>query len=225
KCGELSCPICRPPCCLPDDFEQLYCLPDPVPGDDIYYKLFEKLYGMRTTEIHRPSFKTKTNYSTMKTKHIMSFCPSAACAKNVHITVKYVECNKLRLLFSAKKLSEQDFILLHGFLDTIFYTCGMLFYEQPDLYDDLESKNIDSDKEAEDQENTNKEDENESELEIFVNNLLSCTSKIEKLYYLAKIYSDICIKCGCLEVSKLNKDKYSYCTNCGGSSKSKKSFK
>ncbi|CAG8812892.1 39068_t:CDS:2, partial [Gigaspora margarita] len=44
KCDESSCPICHLLRCLPDDFEQLHCLPDLVPGDDIYYKSFEELY-------------------------------------------------------------------------------------------------------------------------------------------------------------------------------------
>ncbi|EXX63102.1 hypothetical protein RirG_155460 [Rhizophagus irregularis DAOM 197198w] len=50
KCGEPACTICRPPCCLPEDFEQLHRLPDPQPGEDMHYKSFEELYGKATTE-------------------------------------------------------------------------------------------------------------------------------------------------------------------------------
>ncbi|CAB4438909.1 unnamed protein product, partial [Rhizophagus irregularis] len=57
KCGESTCTICRLPRCLPEDFEQLHRLPDPVPGDDLHYKSFEELYGKQTTEDHRPSLK------------------------------------------------------------------------------------------------------------------------------------------------------------------------
>jgi len=42
KCGEPTCTICRPPRCLPEDFEQLHRLPDPQPGEDMHYKSFEE---------------------------------------------------------------------------------------------------------------------------------------------------------------------------------------
>ncbi|GES98595.1 hypothetical protein GLOIN_2v1782174 [Rhizophagus clarus] len=46
KCGEPGCTICRPPRCLPEDFDQLHRLPDPQPGEDMHYKSFEELYAM-----------------------------------------------------------------------------------------------------------------------------------------------------------------------------------
>ncbi|CAG8802429.1 1246_t:CDS:2, partial [Gigaspora margarita] len=39
------------------EFEQLHCIPDPVPGEGFHYKSFEKLYSIPTTEEHRPSLK------------------------------------------------------------------------------------------------------------------------------------------------------------------------
>ena len=158
KCGESTCTICRPPCCSPEDFEQLHRLPDSIPDEDLHYKSFEELYGTQTTEDHRPSFKnaktkTKKGMTTTKAKHTMPFCPSAIRAKNVGITVSCVECEKPRLLFCAKKLSEKDRKMLQGFLDTIFFTCGMSFHnilcdlamvilpKQPDEYDDTENEN------------------------------------------------------------------------------------
>src|SRR5436853_3069488 len=110
--------ICRPPRYSPEDFEQLHCLPDPIPGDDLHYKSFEELYGKQTTEDHRSSLKstkTKTKKNT-KTKHTMPFCPSAVRAKNVGITVNCVECEKPHFLFSIRKLSEKDKTILQGFL-------------------------------------------------------------------------------------------------------------
>ena len=58
KCGESTCTICRPLRCLPEDFEQLHYLPDPVPGEDLHYKSFDELYGItsRNNPI-RPIFK------------------------------------------------------------------------------------------------------------------------------------------------------------------------
>ena len=138
KCGEPTCTICRPLRCSPEDFEQLHYLPDPVPGEDLHYKSFEELYGMQTTEDHRPSFKStkakkKDKLTTTKVKHSMPFCPSAVRAKNVGVIVNCVECEKPRLLFSAKKLSVKESEILQGFLDTIFYTCGMSFHNTRDL--------------------------------------------------------------------------------------------
>ncbi len=75
----------------------------------------------------------KSEIKTTKTKHTMPFCPSAVCAKNVGITVNCIECEKLRLLFSAKKLSEKDKTTLREFLDTIFYTCNISFHDTCDL--------------------------------------------------------------------------------------------
>src|SRR6266540_3540866 len=138
KCGESACTICRPPRCLPEDFEQLHHLPDPVPGEDLHYKSFEELYGKQTTEDHRPSLKnakikTKGKMKITKAKHTMPFCPSAARAKNVGVTVNCIECEKPRLLFSAKKLSEKNKTMLREFLDTIFYTCNISFHDTCDL--------------------------------------------------------------------------------------------
>ena len=59
---ESTCTICRLPRCLPEDFEQLHRLPDPVPGDDLHYKSFEELYGKQTTEDHRPSLGPRTSH-------------------------------------------------------------------------------------------------------------------------------------------------------------------
>lgn len=173
KCGEPNCTICRPPRCLPEDFVQLHCLPDPVPGEDLHYKSFEELYGKQTTENYRPSLKNvktkaKGEKKITKGKHTMPFCPSAARAKNVGVVVNCVECEKPRLLFSAKKLSEKDRILLQEFLDTIFYTCGMSFHntcdlsiavppKQPDIHDVIEDDNG-----VDDQENMQEEDSNEN---------------------------------------------------------------
>jgi hypothetical protein len=137
KCSELTCTICRPLYCSPEDFEQLHYLPDPVPGENLHYKSFEELYGTQTTEDHRPSFKStkakKNKMTTTKVKHSMSFCPSAVCAKNVGVIVNCVECEKPHLLFSAKKLSVKERKILQGFLDIIFYTCSISFHNTRDL--------------------------------------------------------------------------------------------
>ncbi|CAG8856661.1 43526_t:CDS:1, partial [Gigaspora margarita] len=70
---------------------------------------------------------------TTKLKHTMPFCPSAARAKNVGITVFCSECEKPRLLFSLKKLTNKDREKLKRFLDAILYTCGTSFHNTCDL--------------------------------------------------------------------------------------------
>ncbi|GBB90964.1 hypothetical protein RclHR1_18020002 [Rhizophagus clarus] len=71
----------------------------------MHYKSFEESYGKETTEDHRSSLKnnktkTKEKMKFIRTKHTMPFCPSAAHAKNVSITVNCVECKKPHLLFT-----------------------------------------------------------------------------------------------------------------------------
>ncbi|CAG8846194.1 28703_t:CDS:2, partial [Racocetra persica] len=39
-------------------------------------------------------------------------------------------------------------------------------------------------------------------LKVFVSDSLICTTEIEKPYYSARIYPDVCVHCGCLDVSK-----------------------
>ncbi|CAG8815915.1 2760_t:CDS:1, partial [Gigaspora margarita] len=48
--------------------------------------------------------------------------------------------------------------------------------------------------------------------------LVLCDPKIEKPYYSARIYSDTCIECGCLNINKPAKDEYSRCSDCGSTS-------
>ncbi|CAG8784302.1 17660_t:CDS:1, partial [Rhizophagus irregularis] len=142
-------------------------------------------------------------------KHSMPFCPSAVRAKNVSVVVNCAECEKSRLLFSARKLSKKDRTRLQSFLDTIFYTCGMSFHNTCDLaittpvpskqHDEIE--NLDEGDDCNEDEPENSDDENKSDnnmkdsirelfLRVFVNDSWSCTSQIEKLYYSAGIYPD-----------------------------------
>ncbi|UZO22623.1 uncharacterized protein OCT59_014981 [Rhizophagus irregularis] len=238
KCGESTCTICSPIRCSTEDFEQLHHFSDPVPGEDSHYISFEKLYGTPTTEDHRPSFrdakaKKKENMITTKVKHSMPFCPSAIRAKNVGVVVNCAECEKPRLLFSARKLSKKDRTRLQSFLDTIFYTCSMLFHNTCDLaittpvpskqHDEIE--NLDEGDDCNEDESENSDDENESDNNIkdsirelfsrvFVNDSWSCTSQIKKPYYSAGIYPDVCIECGSLDINETAEDKFLHCSSC-----------
>ncbi|PKC15507.1 hypothetical protein RhiirA5_408130 [Rhizophagus irregularis] len=164
-----------------------------------------------------------------RAKHTMPFCPTAARAKNVSITVNCVECEKPRLIFSAKKLSEKDKTILRRFLDTIFYTCGMSFHNTCDLAMAISPKYDDGDEEGDDQEeimdvegdNENERDEpedsdNEDEESVFVNDSWSCASQVEKPYYSAGIFLDVYFECGSLEVTNVAKGEHPHCSGCGG---------
>ncbi|CAG8482011.1 8641_t:CDS:2, partial [Scutellospora calospora] len=111
----------------------------PTPGEDLYYKSFEKLYNTTTTEEYRLSLKDaklrtiKSGKTKATMKHTMLFSSSSICAKNVRIIVVCAEYEKLRLLFSAKKLQLKKHKLLESFLDTILYTCRMSFHNTCDL--------------------------------------------------------------------------------------------
>lgn len=80
KCKKNDCTICRPPHCSQEEFEQLYCLPDLVPGEDFHYKSFDELYRTVTSEEHKPLFKearlqkSKVNKTKTTTSHTMPFC-------------------------------------------------------------------------------------------------------------------------------------------------------
>ncbi|CAG8835044.1 23279_t:CDS:1, partial [Racocetra persica] len=50
-------------------------------------------------------------------------------------------------------------------------------------------------------------------LKVFVNDSLICTTEIEKLYYSTRIYPDVCVHCGCLDVSK-SANEYPRCNDC-----------
>ncbi|CAG8832438.1 32325_t:CDS:2, partial [Racocetra persica] len=65
-----------------------------------------------------------------------------------------------------------------------------------------ENNEDDSDRDIDDSNNNTEDSISELFSRVFVNDSLFCASKIEKPYYSAKIYSNICINCRCLEVSK-----------------------
>ena len=229
----------------------------------MHYKSFEELYGKETTENHRPSLKNtklKKKDKMKSSKHTMPFYPSAARAKNVGIIVNCVECEKPRLLFSAKKLTEKDKTTLRSFLDTIFFTCGMSFHNTCDLAiavspkrsDDDTDNTVNDDEEADDQEimdmedndenernesedSDNEESDNDEEEEpkekeaekeedsireifsrVFVNDSWSCASQVEKPYYSAGIFPDVCFECGSSNVTEVTTGEHPHCSICSG---------
>ena len=55
KCGSTTCTTCNPPR-LP---QEVFSLPDPVPGEDGHYKPFGDVVGTKIDESHHPSLQKK----------------------------------------------------------------------------------------------------------------------------------------------------------------------
>ncbi|RIB03381.1 hypothetical protein C2G38_2225241 [Gigaspora rosea] len=91
--------------------------------------------------------------------------------------------------------------------------------EKPDKNIEESSESTEkSDKIVEEFDTHEKDSINELFFKVFANDSLLCDAKIEKPYYSAKIYPDVSIECGCLNVNKPAKDKYPHCSDCGSTS-------
>ncbi|CAG8531714.1 5960_t:CDS:2 [Cetraspora pellucida] len=163
KCKKDNCTICRPPRCSREIFDQLHLLLDSMPRNDLHYKSFEELYGSETTEQYRPSrHESKSNVKKYK-KHTMPFCPSAFHAKNVEITVTCINCDKPRLLFSSRKLSDKDCKMLYQFLKMILYSCKTTFKNTSELTSATPSESLDEHGEGDDKNNDEGDDGDDSD--------------------------------------------------------------
>ena len=96
KCGKDNCTLCLPPVLPLDVFNTLNFLPDPVPDpvNDQHYRAFESLYGVSTSECHRPSLK-----SAGKKSHDIPFSPSGQTAANVGEVIFCSECLRPHVLY------------------------------------------------------------------------------------------------------------------------------
>ncbi|CAG8825221.1 9089_t:CDS:2, partial [Gigaspora margarita] len=90
--------------------------------------------------------------------------------------------------------------------------------KKPDKNMEESSKSAESDDIIEEFDTHKKDFINELFSKVFANDSLSCDAKIKKLYYSARIYPDVCIKYGCLNINKLTKNEYPCCSNCSGTS-------
>ena len=61
---------------------------------------------------------------------------------------------------------------------------------------------------------------------MFVNDSWTCESQVEKPYYSAGIYPDVCIECGSLDINEIADDEFPRCSSCGNNTAvSKKRWK
>ena len=188
KCGKEVCEhgICTPPTMA--GFNDLQSIPDPVPGEDGHYKTFQELYGTETSEIHRPSLASKEEKS-----HNVPFPPSKQTANNVTEHVTCSQCDKRRLLYSARKVRLSTKMSLLKLLNNYEYSCGSvlqtLSFPTTPLINEVVSQ-------------------------VFVKASHKCTSPIEVPYYSSESFEDICYHCGSDGEMIIDVDCYPYCHQC-----------
>ena len=152
-----------------DVFKQLRHLPHLTPGDDGHYLPFNEVFGMTTSEEHRPSFKKKKEVQRKSNhqKNSLPFYGSVQHVKNSQLMVQCDECSMWRLIFAKHKLTKDQRSELQLILRDNVYTCGSKLQ-------DLELRDEFREVEVRDH---------------------ACYDVIEKLYYSAN-YDPICIYCG-----------------------------
>ncbi|GES92325.1 hypothetical protein GLOIN_2v1786258 [Rhizophagus clarus] len=103
-------------------------------------------------------------------------------------------------------------------------TCDLAMAISPKQHDDTENDDEGNDQEIMDVEKKEPAEEPEKEKDsireifsrVFVNDSWSCASQIEKPYYSAGIFLDICFECRSLEVTNVAKGEHPHCSGCGG---------
>ena len=188
KCGIDQCAICLPPRSARDDFNRLDHLPDPTPGtDDVHYKQFHEVFNTPTDESAMPSLKT-----TKDRGHKIPFNPVKQHGANTQLTIECVECSKLRIVYSAKKLSTTERCNFNAVMSSMLFTCGAILAEFKAQVN--HEKNAILDK-------------------VFVRANNNCTKPIEALYYTLN-YAECCCHCGSKRRLIKTVNEYPICTPC-----------
>jgi hypothetical protein len=192
KCGSSTCYLCKPIRLSEDVFKQLRHLPHPTPGDDGHYLPFSEVFGLTTSEEHRPSFKKKKEVQKKSNhqKNSLPFYGSVQHVKNSQLMVQCDECSMWRLIFAKHKLTKDQRSELQFILHDNVYTCGSKLQ-------DLELRDEFQEVEVRDH---------------------ACYDVIEKLYYSAN-YDPICIYCGKDEPFS-SPSYYPLCIDCSHGGKS-----
>lgn len=121
KCGTDDCTICRPFRLPPSIFSEVHFLPDPEPGNDGHYKMFDEVYGTPTSEVYRPSLQ-----KCSARKKTLPFRATLQHVKNVDMMLLCEDCNMWRLLYSKHKLDAHEKLELEAALEGMIYTCGSM---------------------------------------------------------------------------------------------------
>ena len=160
-----------------------------MPGTDHHYKEFLEVFGRETDESARPSLKTGKDRNAK-----IPFNVVKQHATNTNLLLECAECNKLRLVFSAKKLSAAEKKLFNRVMSDMLYTCSVSL---------LEFKNANN--------------QNGQQLSIlekcFVRANHTFFKPVEALYYSVG-YSDYCCHCGCKRHLIKAANEYTMCRPC-----------
>ena len=116
-------------------FLKIYYLPAPtLKSLDKYYD-FDELYGQRPNEKDCPSMNRLASKNTAKKADFQ------LQASKARLAVKCRECNFPRLLYSRKKLLEDDELSISDYLTQVLYVCGVEVpgMYQPKLFDCFDS--------------------------------------------------------------------------------------
>ena len=124
KCGDINCKICKPPRLPREVFSKIHYIPDPIPSSNGHYKPFSEVYGMQTTECHRPSLAKHP-----KRMKSLPFVASVQHVRNVSLVIQCEECEMWRLLYSPRKLSSISRQELTKILDDFTFTCGASLHD------------------------------------------------------------------------------------------------
>ncbi|GBC00752.1 hypothetical protein RclHR1_39600001 [Rhizophagus clarus] len=150
-------------------FKKLKSLPNPIPGPDDHYISFSEAYEKETTEEYCPSLQNK------KPRNIRKDVKKKKEMAWILVQLLNIE----KMLSSSKKESDVN------------------------INDDDEKKNNDRDTDINgdnEKENNNRSDPVAELFKIVqINKKYTCTSAIEKSYFVAKIFPQICNICGILE--------------------------
>ncbi|CAB4425838.1 unnamed protein product [Rhizophagus irregularis] len=96
--------------------------------------------------------------------------------------------------------------------------------ERNEPEDSDNEEEFDNDKEESEEEEPEKEEDTIREIfsRVFVNDSWSCASQVEKPYYLAGIFPDVCFECGSLNITKVTKGELPHCSVCSGNTNTSK---
>lgn len=119
----------------------------------------------------------------------LPFVASVQHVKNVQIMIQCEECEMWRLVYSKFKLTADEKKILQSTLDDWTYTCGAQLQDL-DLQDRLQ--------------------------DIVAMRVIRCQEPVEKLYYTAGIYEDICIHCCSNKNLSHVEHYYPQCSECNG---------
>ncbi|CAG8471253.1 40448_t:CDS:10 [Gigaspora margarita] len=197
KCGKIKCPICSPPRSPPEIFSRLFHLPDLVPGEDLYYKPFNELYGSLTTE--------NANKLSDKNQQILEqFLDTIlyTCRTAFHNTRELLLAMPVVLFEQHHEIDKTPDELNCNNNEVESAPSPSYSYLEQEIND--EGCYSDQSDQSDQEENMNKIDDSIQEIFklVFVNDSWTCASPIEKLYYSAKIYPPFCYLCGSLDIKQ-----------------------